>query len=153
MDVLKVAGLTLLMLSWLMFLASFFLPATNVLAMAGTAPGTPLTGWQAFESSLSAGAFNFWAWLGDLRVMVFLIFPFTNSVMLVAPAFRVLGKFSFIPALILLPAAVVPWLLPHYLCGDLYVGFYLWNASYLMASLGCCQLAIAFREELSPRGW
>lgn len=152
MDAMKVIGTAIVTSSWLMFLASFFLPATNVLEAAGTAPGTPLTGWQAFVTSISAGSFNPWAWLGDWRVMAFLIFPVTNAVMFVAPAFGVLGKGSFVPALLLLPAAVVPWLLPHELRGDLYVGFYLWNASYVVASVGCCLLAIGSHENARGNG-
>ena len=130
--------------SWLAFLVAFFLPATNILVMAGAAPGTPLTGWQAFEGSLTAGVFNFWAWLGDIRILAFVLFPFSNAIMLVAPASSCLRQYSFAPALILVPAAVIPWLLPHHLLGDLYIGFYLLNASYLLMSLGCCLLAVCY---------
>src|SRR5437016_1703561 len=139
----------IVLVSWLAFLLSFFLPATNILVMPGAAPGTPLTGWQAFEGSLSAGAFNFWAWLGDGRVLVFLLFPFTNGMALAAPAFYTFRQYAFAPALILVPAAVIPWLLPHSMLGDLYLGFYLWNVSYVLMSLGCCLLAIGYVNESS----
>jgi hypothetical protein len=132
----------IVLVSWVAFVTSFFLPATNILQMAGTVPGTPLTGWEAFTVSIYAGVFNFWAWLGDLRVLVFAFFPFTNAVMFIAPACSCLGRYAFAPALILVPATLLPWLLPHNLLGDLFIGFYVWNGSYLTMSLGCCLLAV-----------
>lgn len=142
MRTLNLPGQALIIVGWLMFLTSFFLPSTNVLEMSGTAPGSPLTGWQAFGSSLSAGAFNPWAWLGDVRVVGFLIFPVTNAIMLAAPTYCFLKTYSLPAGLILIPAAIAPWLMPHELRGDLYVGFYLWNSSYFLIALGCLLIAV-----------
>jgi len=140
----RIGGKGILILSWLALLASFYLPATNVLGVAGNEPGTPLTGWQAFESSILAGAFNPWVWIADLRVLWFLVFPFTNALMLAAPVFGWLREHAFVPAIILAGAAIVPWQLPHGLTGDLFVGFYVWNGSYVLAFLGGCILAASY---------
>ena len=48
----------------------------EVLQAPGKPPGTPLTGWEAFTASILCGAINPWAWMGDARVFLFLIFPF-----------------------------------------------------------------------------
>lgn len=134
-------GEAVVLLSWLAFLASFCLPATSILEAAGTKPGTPLTGWQAFQASLDARA---WLWLADSRLLWLLVFPVTNVLMLAAPAFRLLREGALIPAVILAPAAFGPWLLPPELLGDLYVGFYLWIGSYMGAALGCSILGITY---------
>jgi hypothetical protein len=132
--VVRRVGEALVLLSWLAFLASFCLPATNILEAAGTKPGTPLTGWQAFSASLGAGA---WLWLADPRLLWLLVFPVTNVLMLAAPAFCLLREGALIPAVILAPAAFGPWVLPPELLGDSYVGFYVWIGSYIGAALGC----------------
>jgi hypothetical protein len=73
---------------------------------------------------------NPWAWMGDLRVLLFLVFPFANSLMLVAPLYiGALRQFAIVIAAILLPCAAIPWCLPKHLTGDFFIGFYCWNGS------------------------
>jgi len=131
--------------SWLMFVVSFFLPATNVLVTAGTPPGTPLTGWQTFTASLSCGAMNPWMWIAEPRVVLFLIFPFANGLMLFSPllAFMLREKAAAL-ALFFVPCAIVPWCMPQTLLGDLFVGFYCWNGSFFVMSIGCILASLAY---------
>src|SRR5687768_8883210 len=96
----RIGGKGILLVGWLAFLASFYLPATNVLGVSGSAAGKPLTGWQAFGASLWAGASNPWVWIADPRVLWFLVFPFTNALMLAAPVFGWLREHAFVPAVI-----------------------------------------------------
>jgi hypothetical protein len=125
-------ALTIAIASWLLFVFSFFLPATNVLVSAGAPPGTPLTGWEAFSASIWDGALNPWVWLADLRVLLFLVYPFANSLMLFAPFYiGLLRQNAFVVAVILLPCAILPWRLPKPLTGEVFIGFYCWNGSYI----------------------
>jgi len=120
-------------IAWLLFVASFFLPATNVLAVGGNPPGTPLTGWQAFSSSIIAGPLNIWALIAEPVVLIFLIFPLANLLMLVAPLLiATLEECAVMLAPILIVCAAIVWLLPKELTGDLFVGFYCWNLSFLL---------------------
>src|SRR5204863_6482162 len=86
--------------------------------------------------SLFAGALNPWAWMADPTVSLFLVFPLANAAMLLAP----LLIFAFddraaLVASLFLPCAILPWLLPKTLTGDLFIGFYCWNASFVAMSL------------------
>jgi hypothetical protein len=47
-------------------------------------------------------------------------------------------------ALLLVPCAIVPWFLPKELLGTLMIGFYCWNGSYFLMSIGCVFSSIAF---------
>jgi hypothetical protein len=40
--------------------------------------------------------------------------------------------------------AAVPWLLPSHYLGNLFVGFYIWNASYIVMSGGCVLHALGY---------
>lgn len=71
--------------AWLLFVISFFLPATNVVEVGGTVPGTPLTGWQAFTSSVGVLAGQPLIIIAEPRTLLFLTFPFINLTMLFAP--------------------------------------------------------------------
>ncbi len=133
--------------SWLLFLWSFFLPATNALNYPGTPPGTPLTGWQAFTSSACA-VLNPIMWIVEPRVLLLLSFPSANLLMIIAPLmFRILREKSAIFAILLLPCAGVPWLMPKTLMGDFFVGFYIWNWSFVAMSLGCILASIAYSAD------
>lgn len=135
-------------IAWLLFVLSFILPATNVLQVGGTPPGTPLTGWQAFTASISSGAFFPLMWIAEPRVLLFLIFPIANSLMLLVPIFLpVLRENSAFLAVPLLLCAVIPWFLPKTLVGDLFIGFYLWNVSFIAMSLGCGLATLAYHAK------
>ena len=135
----------LIVASWLLFILSFFLPATNVLQMGGTPLGTPLTGWQAFTTSVSCGAMNPWMWIAEPRVFFFLIFPWANGLMLFAPmiSFMLREKAAAL-AFFLVPCAIVPWCMPRTLLGDLFAGFYCWNGSFIAMSIGCILASLAY---------
>ena len=142
--------------SWLLFVLSFFLPATNILGKAGTLPDVPLTGWQAFTTSIFCGAMNPWMWIAEPRVVLFLIFPFANSLMLIAPLMSImLREKAAALAIFIVPCAVVPWCMPKKLLGDLFVGFYCWNGSFFAMSLGCILASLAYdavdNQESEPR--
>ena len=125
--------------SWMLFVLSFVLPATNINAPSGKL----LLGWEAFAESLS-GLINPMLWLIDFRVNLFLIFPFANALMLLAPVLcRILGDKAEALAILLVPCAVVPWLIPKVLTGDVFIGFYCWNTSFLTMSLGCLLLPLS----------
>ena len=133
--------------AWLLFVISFLLPATNIAQRAGTDPGTPLTGWQTFCSSVFSAA-NPLIWIAEPGVMLFLIFPFANALMFHAPLLvLILRERSALIALLLVPCAVVPWFLPKVLLGDLFVGFYCWNVSYFAMSACCIYAPYAYWAE------
>lgn len=132
--VLQVISALAINAAWLLFIGSFFLPATDVLQRSGTPPGTPLTGWQAFITSIVAGVMNPWLWIVEPRVFLFLAFLFGNGVMLVAPVLS--RDESTMVALSLLPFGLLPWLIPAKLLGELYIDFYCWNASFFLMALG-----------------
>lgn len=134
--------------AWLLFMLSFLLPATDVIERGGTAPGTPLTGWQAFIASIRIGLFNPLVWVAEPRFLLFLVFPFANGLMLLVPLLCLVlrDKAAFL-ALPLLPCGVIPWILPKSLVGNLFIGFYLWNLSFLAMCVGCVVVSLAYREK------
>ena len=123
--------------AWLMFIGSFFLPATNVVALAGTKPGTPLTGGQSLAAALEVIAVQPLLVLIEPSTLLFLAFPFINLAMLVAPLVAMSREGSALLSLLLILSGVLPWMLPKEITGDLFVGFYLWDASFLVMSAGC----------------
>jgi hypothetical protein len=129
--------------AWLMFIFSFFLPTTNVLAMGGTAPGAPLTGWQAFTSSLEVLAVQPFVILAEPRTLLFLIFPFINLVMLLAPVIVLAWDDSWLLSGLFLSFGLLPWCFPKAVTGDLFVGFYLWDLSFFMMMVGCVLVSIS----------
>ena len=144
----KWAPVFIITAAWGLFLASFFLPATNMLSVAGTSPGTPLTGWQAFTSSMIHGVMNPWLWILEPRVFLYLVYPFANLLMLITPKLAFDSPdTSLYPALILMAFGVIPWLLPTTLTGDLFFGFYCWNGSYFLMAFGCITAPYHFHPE------
>jgi hypothetical protein len=133
-------GAAIMAVAWLIFVASFFLPATNRLQVAGAPPGTPLTGWQALTVSIET-AMSVWglvAVVADPTALVFLVFPIANAAMLLAPLLiAAWDEHSAALAGLFVPCAIIPWFLPKTLSGDLFIGFYCWDASFLLMSLGC----------------
>ena len=131
--------------AWLLLVVSFTLPATNVLEVAGTSSGTPLTGLQAFYGSLRTCAFSPLIWIAEPRVLLFLIFPIGNSLMLLAPMLLpMLREKSAILAPPLVLCALIPWFLPKSLLGELFFGFYLWNMSFIAMSIACILASFAY---------
>lgn len=125
-------------IAWFAFLVSFFLPATDVVEVGGVAPGTPLSGWQAFTASLLTFAAMFpWMMFAEPRCLLFLAFPLMNLLAFVAPMFALLApEEAEYLGLVLIPLAAIPLLLPHVLTGNLLIGFYLWIGSFFGMSLG-----------------
>jgi hypothetical protein len=132
--------------AWLMFIVSFFLPATNVLAMSSTPPGTPLTGWQAFTSSLAVLAAQPLIIIAEPRTLLFLAFPFINLGMLVAPVVTLAWDDSWVVSGLFLLAGLLPWVFPKSVTGDLFVGFYLWDFSFFMMAMGCILVSVSRRQ-------
>lgn len=124
--------------AWLLFIVAFFLPATNVMQVAGTSPGTPLTGWQAFRASLECLAASPLVWFAEPRSLLLLAFPIGNQLMLIAPwlVFANRGQLELL-TLAFAFFAILPWFLSKGLTGDLYSGFLIWNAAFVLMSAGC----------------
>lgn len=123
--------------AWLTFVVAFFLPATNVVEMSGTKPGTPLTGWQAFTSSLEVLAVQPLIVIAEPRTLVFLAFPFVNLAMLLAPVVALGWDDSWLVSWLFVLCGVLPWVFPKDVTGELFVGFYLWDASFFAMAIGC----------------
>jgi len=135
-------------LAWLMFIASFFLPATDVVEMSGTAPGTPLTGWQAFTTSLEIFGHPVTLLLipKEPSLLLLLAFPLINLVMLFSPLPALAWEEAWMLSGVFLLFGFVPRLLPRELIGNLFVGFYLWDLSIFMMGVGCILASIAWKQ-------
>jgi hypothetical protein len=142
-------AVVLIFAAWMMFFASFFLPATNVLANEDTWPGTPLTGWDAFVSPFLLIAAQPSIVIAEPRVLLFLAFPFINAAMIALPLVAVRDP-ELAPwyGATLFALGIVPWLLPKILTGDLFVGFYLWNLSFFAMAAGCILVGAADNSSL-----
>ena len=132
--------------AWLMFVISFFLPATNVVEMGGTAPGTPLTGWQTFTSSLGVLAAQPLIIIAEPRTLLFLTFPFINLAMLFAPIVVLAWDDSWFLSGLFLLFGLLPWLLPKDVTDNLFVGFYLWDLSFFAMVAGCILVSISRKQ-------
>lgn len=132
--------------AWFIFLFSFFLPASNVVSGGGASPGTPLTGWETFTSSILLLAGQPLVILAEPKALLFLTFPFINLLMLISP-FVALGEHERAPllALVLVPFGLLPMALPKILTGDVFIGFYAWVGSFFLMSAGCLLLGWAAR--------
>ena len=129
--------------AWLMFFVSFFLPATNVVAIGGTERGTPLTGWQALTTSLRVLAVQPLIVIMEPRTLLFLTFPFINLAMLVAPLMVLAWDDSWVLSGLFVVGGLLPWAFPKSVTGDLFVGFYLWDLSFMMMGLGSILVSIS----------
>jgi hypothetical protein len=138
----------IVLVAWLMFIVSFFLPASNVLAKAGGMPGAPLTGWQTFVASqmMLAYPLTFLLIHDQPRILLFLLFPFINLVMLLAPVVVLAWKDSWLISWIFLLFGLFPWIFPKDMTGDLFIGFYLWDLSFLLMMAGCISVGICRRS-------
>jgi hypothetical protein len=129
-------------LAWLMFIVSFFLPATNRLEMGGTPPGTPLTGWQAFTSSLFVLGAQPLIVIAQPLTLLFLTFPFINLGMLLSPLVALSWERAALLSFLLVPCGALPWIFPKDVTGDFFIGFYVWDASFFVMSAGCILASI-----------
>jgi len=132
--------------AWLMFVVSFFLPATNVLEMGGTTPGTPLTGWQTFASSIEVLAVQPLIIIAEPRTLLFLTFPFINLAMLVAPLIILAWEDAWVLSGALVLCGLFPWIFPKDMTGQLFVGFYLWDASFFVMAAGSILASVRWRQ-------
>lgn len=135
--------------AWVCFVVSFFLPATDTLEVAGTAPGTPLTGWQAMIISVQSLG-NPWLIVFRPQILpLFLLWVMGNAGMLVAPIviFTLRSKALIFVAL-LVPTACSVWFLPSDMSGNLFSGFYVWETSLVLMSLACILNALETTNEV-----
>lgn len=129
------AGMIAVGMAWVMFLASFLLPATNVLQTSGSAPGTPMTGWETM-CAVQAVA-NPFVLLLEPRALILLAFPIANLAMLLAPLLLPAAEDIWpAAALAFLLAAVLPCFLPADLLGDRFIGYWLWQGSFGVMAAG-----------------
>ncbi|MBL9094073.1 MAG: hypothetical protein JNL96_22840 [Planctomycetaceae bacterium] len=125
-----------ILFAWVLFVASLFLPATNELVVPGH---DHLLGWQAALTSLSM--YSFWGvvmTLADPRFALLWFCPWFNLAMLLAPilVFHHSENARRLASLLCLGpigAIGLAWLVTR----DLYVGFYVWSASFGIMSFGC----------------
>lgn len=132
-------GRCIIVLGWCIFVASFFLPATNVLQMPDSAPGTPMTGWDAMWSIHVLGspvvylAFLF----AEPRAFVLLAFPFANLAALASPCFlSTADEIGPYLAFGFLLAGILPWFIPPLLLADRFIGYWLWQGSFFVMAAG-----------------
>lgn len=132
-------GRGIIVIGWCLFVASFFLPATNVLQMPGSAPGTPMTGWDVMRSLHVLGSpVVFLAFLfAQPRAFVLLAFPFTNLAAFASPCFlSTSDEVGPILSYALLIAGILPWFIPPGMLGDRFIGYWLWQASFFVMAAG-----------------
>jgi hypothetical protein len=134
--------------AWLMLVVSFFLPATDIVEMCKTPPGTPSTGWQAFTTSLAVFGhpLTYLLILKMPRMLLLLAFPFIKLTMLLAPLVALAWDEAWIPSGWFMLCGFVPWLLPKAIAGNLFAGFYFWDVSFFVMSAGCILASIACKQ-------
>jgi hypothetical protein len=126
----------LIIVAWLLFVVSMFRPATNVIG----SDERPATGFEAAMACASGllTVYSVLLTILDGRAIVLWGSPFFNVVMLLAPwlVYRNPANALWI-ATILVPAAIGPLILPAAMTGDVFVGFYVWVASFVVMIIGC----------------
>ena len=137
-------------LAWVLFVVSFFLPASNVVALRGTEPGTPLTGWQTFTSSLIVLAAQPLIVVAEPRTVLFLAFPLVNLAGLLAPIVLAWDDCWALSWLFLI-CGIVPWVFPKSVTGDLFIGFYLWNFSFFADFIGCILVSVSRKQAFAAQ--
>jgi hypothetical protein len=126
-------------IAWLMFVASFFLPATGSSA-------APENGWQTFVASIELLLLIPWNIAIGPSIFLFMLFPFFNLAMLLAPR-RLADWNAEITAVGFLCGGSLPWLIPRNVSEQLFVGFYLWDASFFVMAIGCILLSILRNQD------
>jgi hypothetical protein len=126
-----------MILTWIVFLVSFAIPATDVLV---TKNG-PLTGWQACLHSIAVPLTHPLALIAmvsdDPASLLLFAVPFVNVIMFVSPVFAARSPFSWFWCPLLAVSGIMPWLLPGDLLGNVFVGFYCWNGSFWAMTILC----------------
>ena len=91
---------------------------------------------------------NFWVVVFSPRaVLVFLTWTVGNVTMLIAPgAMLTMRQRSFALAGILIPAACAIFFLPDSMRGQFFIGFYIWEASFILMSFACIAYSCLFVE-------
>lgn len=118
--------------AWMMFLISFLLPTTN-----------GHNGWGAFTTSILVMGAQPLIILAEPRVRLFLIFPFANLAMLLAPSLAFTWEWRPLLMLLLPVFGLIPWALPQELTGELFIGFYVWKFSFFLMAAGCLLSGLA----------
>ncbi len=137
-------ALSLIAISWLTFLLSFFLPASDVVSLPNTGESA-LTGWQAMVSSVTLVFLTPILWFAEPRCLLFFVFPFTNFTFLVLPiAVLWLRGDSWVLIPVMLTAYGIPFVIPSGFFRNLYIGFYLWHNSHLLGAVGVGLASYAF---------
>lgn len=140
-------GLLILAAGWLLFVASFALPATDVAELPGTPPGTPLNGWQAMSSGVLSVFYFPLILVAEPRTLLLLLLPVLNLGIFVCPVLLMYADEEDAPLFgtFMLICGVSISLLPWNLVGNLYYGFYCWTGSILVMALGYFVLGVMAR--------
>jgi hypothetical protein len=140
----------IIIVGWLAFIASFFLPATNVVERGGAPPGTALVGWDAAVSSVQLVAAQPLVIFAEPKALLFLLFPLINLVALLSPLVALSNptKAAWL-AIVLVPVAAMPLTMPKPLVGDLFIGFYFWSGSFLVMGIGYIVVGLTSSSVLS----
>jgi len=123
--------------AWLAFIVSLFLPATNIFEWPNVPPRTVLLGWQASVSSIIFVTTQLYFALLEPRILLYAMVPIMNLCMFLAPAAILSpGENVWMLSGLFLLMAIIPWLLPSVPLGNLFIGFYVWNASFILMGIG-----------------
>jgi len=123
----------------------FLLSASDGCGGAGRhTAGTPLTGWQAFTSSIYVLVGQPLIIIAEPRTLLFLAFPFLNLAMLIAPVVLAWDEAWLLSGLFLL-LGLLPWVFPKTVTGDLFVGFYCWDCSFFAMCIACVLVSVSRR--------
>ncbi len=130
---------TVVWIAWLTFVVSFFLPATGSDAAAEN-------GWQTFVASIESLLLIPWNFAAGPCIFLFILFPFFNFAMLLAPR-RLADWNAELAAVGFLIGGGLPWLISQDVSGKLFVGFYLWDLSFFVMAAGCILLSIQRNQD------
>jgi hypothetical protein len=124
-----------ILVAWVMFLTSFAMKATDKINIRGVGAGD-FTGYTAFRRSVlyltHPMAWNLFIQKPQL-IVVFVIF-LAMLVMAFAPVFdaRTDGKWKILGPVFIVIGVLNYVLLAQYLLGEVYEGFHLWSASFML---------------------
>jgi hypothetical protein len=136
---LRRTGVILTWLGWLLVVVWLFLPTTTALESPGTAPGTPLAGWEVL-AVIAEHIFNFWFWLyliaapGAPRLLALQVE--TLTLLALAPVTALADDRAGLLQVPLGAAPIALLLLPQHLQQDLCWGIGVWIAAFVLFSVG-----------------
>ena len=134
---LGVASITIIVVSWLAFVVSFFLPAHDDLGQLILADRSLPTGWSSMVENCWYITVRPIVLVVEPRLVGFLVFPFVNAFVLVSPLLIYAAGEDCRPiAVPLLLFSVAIWLMPSNFHDGLLLGFYLWNLSPIGIAIG-----------------